>query len=40
MAETNAYFEDLKKSYFKDGLLKWEKRWTKCILLKGDYVEK
>lgn len=38
--ETNAYFEGLEKSYYKSGLMKLEKRWTKCIDLKGDYVEK
>lgn len=38
--ETNAYFEELDKSYFSGGLKKLESRWTKCIELKGDYVEK
>ncbi|XP_023217030.1 histone-lysine N-methyltransferase SETMAR-like [Centruroides sculpturatus] len=40
IAQTNAYFEDLPKSYFLDGLKKLEKRLEKCIELKGDYVEK
>jgi len=40
IVETNAYFEEFDKSYFKEGLLKLEKRWNKCIELKGDYVEK
>ena len=31
------YFEDLEKSYFLEGIQKLEKRWTKCIELKGDY---
>ena len=38
--QTNAYFKDLKKSYFLEGIHKLEKRWTKCIELKGDYIEK
>ncbi|CAK9806326.1 hypothetical protein ANTPLA_LOCUS4839 [Anthophora plagiata] len=32
--------KDLPKSYFLDGLKKLEKRWEKCINLKGNYVEK
>ena len=40
IAQTDAYFEDLPKSYFLDGLKKLEKRLEKCIELKGDYVEK
>ncbi|KYQ54996.1 hypothetical protein ALC60_06124 [Trachymyrmex zeteki] len=38
--ETEAYFAEFDKSYFSEGLKKWQKRWEKCILLKGDYVEK
>ena len=40
--QTNAYFMDLEKSYFLEGIQKLEKRWTleTCIELKGDYVEK
>jgi hypothetical protein len=40
MAATYAYFGDLEKTYFLDGLKKSENRWTKCIELEGDYVEK
>ena len=40
IAQTDAYFEDLPKSHFLDGLKKLEKRLEKCIELKGDYVEK
>ena len=40
IAETSEYFEDLDKSYYKDGIEKLEHRWTKYIDLKGDYVEK
>ena len=32
---TNAYFE----GYYLEGIKKLETRWTKCIELKGDYVE-
>lgn len=37
---TNSYFEDLDKSYFLNGIKQLEYRLTKCIELKGDYVEK
>ena len=40
ISQTNTYFEDLGKSYFLEGIQKLEKRWTKCIELKGDYIEK
>lgn len=40
IAETEAYFEGLEKSYFSDGIKKLEKRLMKCIELEGDYVEK
>ncbi|KAG5314934.1 SETMR methyltransferase, partial [Acromyrmex insinuator] len=40
IAEIEAYFEGLDKSYYSDGLKKLENRWIKCIELKGDYVEK
>jgi len=39
-AATEAYFADLEKTYFSDGLKKLEHRWVKFIELKGDYVEK
>ncbi|KYN09598.1 hypothetical protein ALC57_18290 [Trachymyrmex cornetzi] len=29
-------FAEFDKSYFTEGLKKWQKRWEKCILLKGD----
>ena len=38
--QTNTYFEYLEKSYFLEGIQKLEKRWTKCIELKDDYIEK
>jgi hypothetical protein len=37
---TEAYFADLEKTYFSDGLEKLEHCWVMCIMLKGDYVEK
>lgn len=40
ITETNAYFEGLDQSYYLEGIKKLENRWTKCIELKGDYVEK
>jgi len=40
IAETEAYFEGLDKSYYSDGLKKLENHWIKCIELKEDYVEK
>lgn len=40
IAETEAYFGELPKDYFLDGIKKLENRWTRCIDLKGMYVEK
>lgn len=40
LAKTEAYFADLPRSYFLDGLKKSEYRWTKCIDRKKDYFEK
>lgn len=40
IAATNDYFDSLDKSYYADGIKKLEHRWSKCINLKGDYVEK
>ena len=37
---TEAYFAEFDKSYILDGLKKLEYRCTKCIELKGDYIEK
>lgn len=34
------YFSGLDNQFFSDGLKGWEKRWTKCIELQGDYIEK
>ena len=38
ITQTDAYFADLPKSYFLDGLKNLETRLEKCIELKGDYV--
>ncbi|EGI69314.1 Histone-lysine N-methyltransferase SETMAR [Acromyrmex echinatior] len=40
IAEIEAYFAEFDKSYFSEGLKKWQKRWKKYILLKRNYVEK
>ena len=40
MAAVNVYFEDLQENYFNQGIDMLEKRWTKCIEVSGDYVEK
>lgn len=40
IAATEAYFKDFEKSYYSKGIEKLENRWTKCIELNGDYVEK
>lgn len=34
------YFHNLPDSHFREGILMLEKRWIKCVELKGDYVEK
>jgi histone-lysine N-methyltransferase SETMAR len=39
IAETEAYFEDKPKSYYKSGIEKLEDRYTRCIALEGNYVE-
>lgn len=40
IAETEAYFEELDKSCYSEGIMALEKRWSKCIEVRGDYVEK
>lgn len=39
IAETEAYFEDKPKEYYKNGIEKLEDRYTRCIALEGNYVE-
>ena len=36
----NEYLGDQEKAYYFEGIRKFEQRWTKCIALKGDYIEK
>jgi len=40
IAEMNAYFAQLNQFYYSEGINKLEQHWTKCINLKGDYIEK
>lgn len=40
IAATNAYFDELDEKDYRDGIKGLEHRWTKCIQLEGDYVEK
>ena len=39
ISETEAYFEDKDERYYKNGIQKLEDRYTRCIALKGNYVE-
>lgn len=34
------FFEGLPKEFFSEGIALLEKRWTKCVSVKGSYVEK
>lgn len=38
--EVNAYFEGLEETHFREGITNLEERWSKCVELRGDYVEK
>ena len=40
IAAVNEYLEDQEKDFYLEGISKLEQRWTKCISLKGDYIEK
>jgi len=40
IAAVEEYFADLTKNHYRDGIMTLEHRWNKCIILKGDYVEK
>jgi len=35
----NNYFEDLEEIHFQEGIRNLEKRWEKCVELRGDYEE-
>ena len=36
----NGWLEDQEQQFFYNGMRTLEKRWTKCILVAGEYVEK
>lgn len=38
--KVNQYFESIEAIHFREGIAKLEKRWGKCVELRGDYVEK
>ena len=40
IAAMNEYFEGQENDFYLEGISKLEQRWTKCIALKGDYIEK
>ena len=40
IADLNDYFEGFKSSYFSEGIKKCKERWTKCVDIEGNYVEK
>ena len=40
IAAADEYFKGLETSYFSEGIKKLEERWTKCVEIEGDYVEK
>jgi histone-lysine N-methyltransferase SETMAR len=40
IAAVEEYFADLTKNHYRDGIMALELCWNKCIILKGDYVEK
>jgi histone-lysine N-methyltransferase SETMAR len=40
MSAVNTWLEDQNKEFFSTGIRALEHRWTKCISVQGDYVEK
>ncbi|EZA50295.1 Histone-lysine N-methyltransferase SETMAR, partial [Ooceraea biroi] len=36
----NEYFDGFDTAYFSEGIKQLEHRWTKCVELEGDYIEK
>ena len=34
------WLESQKKDFFKEGIMKLNHRWQKCVDLRGDYIEK
>ena len=39
ISETEVYFEAKDKLFYKKGIKFLEKKWNKCIILGGDYVD-
>jgi len=39
ISETEAYFDEKEKSYFRGGIEKLENRFNRCIALEGNYIE-
>ena len=40
VCRTNGWLEDQIQQFFYNGIRALEKRWTKCISVAGEYVEK
>ena len=40
IAAVNEYLEDQENGFYLEGVSKLEQKWTKCIAIKGDYIEK
>ena len=40
MEAVNEFLEDQNREFYFEGLSKFEHRWTKCIDVEGDYIEK
>jgi histone-lysine N-methyltransferase SETMAR len=40
IAAVEGYFADLMKNHYRDRIVALEHHWSKCVSLKGDYVEK
>ena len=40
MAASNEYLEDQEKDLYLAGIRKLKRKWTKCIALKGNYIER
>jgi hypothetical protein len=40
IAAVERYFADLTKNHYRDRIMALERHWNKCIIVKGDYVEK
>lgn len=40
ISTVNGCFTELNESFYTNGIMALEHRWTKCVKLKGDYIEK